>query len=172
VKKLLLLGALLALVDPILAYLIYRSYGGWALLALLVLPPFFGGKLVRVLATRMERQAVETEGHGPGFGAVATLFVTHLLFWYPGPLTTLLGLLILFGPVRRGIHRWIFGRVEEAARRGAVSVAASSGGVVFTSGLGAGHGPLGQEPFGPLKRAEGRVIDPAGDLPEPKAGGE
>lgn len=172
VKKLLLLGVMLALVDPVLAYLIYRLYGGLALLALLLLPPIGGGVLISAAVSRLERKAAGADEAGVGLGERVMLMVARLLFWYPGPLTTLLGLLLLVRRARRGFHKWVFMAIGEAARKGAVSVAASSDGVVFTSGPGAAHGPVSGKPIGPLKRAEGRVIDPAGDLPEPNAGGE
>ena len=166
--KSVLLGILLALFDPVLAYLIYRMYGGLALLALLLLPPIVGSRLLSFVVLRLERKAAEAEQSGVGFGERAMLVAAKLLFWYPGPLTTLLGLLLLIRGVRRGLHDWVFRAIGKAALKGSVSAAAVPGGVVFTSRTGA----VGAEPIGPLKRAEGRVLDPAGDLPEPKMGGE
>ena len=98
-----------------------------------------------------------------GFGERATLVLARFLFWYPGPLTTLLALLLLVRRVRRAVHDWAFMALANAASSGTVSVVPSDGGGVFRSGPGAAQDPLSAGPSGPLKRAEGRVIEQATD---------
>ncbi|MGD0090667.1 MAG: FxsA family protein [Planctomycetota bacterium] len=158
-RKLLLCGVLLACADPILLYVLYRFCGLLTLLALLLVPPIVGGALVSVVVSRLKQKIEAGTEAAVGFGELVMLTVARLLFWYPGPLTTLLGLLLLIRGVRRGLHSWFFMKLVKAATGGAVSVAANNGGVVFRSGPGAAQDAGSTGPIGPLKRAEGRVLE-------------
>lgn len=169
-KKLVLLGAFVALADPALLFLVWQYFGGWAMLGLLILPPMIGGRLVASAKQRLINKA-DAGINTPGLlGEGLLLTAAGFLFLYPGPLSTLLGLLLLVPGLRRLIQGWARDKFKNAVSAGSVTVM-PMGGAVFTSAVGPGGDPVGPTP--PLKRAEGQVIDePAMDdqrqLPEAK----
>lgn len=165
--RLILLGLLIAVADPILAYVIYHAWGFMALLALLLLSPMIGGWLVSLAATRLDLKA-QVEGHTPlMLGHRMLLVAAKMLFWYPGPLSTLLGLLLLIPGVRRVVQGWALGKLQNAVRKGSMSVVPDVQGVVFTSMSGTAGGPAATSAPDTLKPATGKVIDVMLELPEP-----
>lgn len=165
--KLFLLGLLAAAGDPILLYLVFRAWGGWVLLALLLLPPLVGGWLVSAASKRVEARSAAVGAPAAPLGEQMLLVSARLLFWYPGPLSTVLGVLLLIPGARRLMQRWALRRLQKAVSSGAVAVASHAQGVVFTSAPGVARGDADVAPAGPLKRAAGRVVDSEATLPSP-----
>jgi UPF0716 family protein affecting phage T7 exclusion len=158
--RLLFLGALLAAADPMLLYVIYRLWGGWAMLGVLVIPPLIGGTLVSMAAARVDAGAVTGQQPMPeALGHRILLTAARILFWYPGPVSTLLALLLLVPGVRRVLQTWAAKGLLKAVQSGSVSVFPGGQGVVFTSVSGGLGGATG-----PLKRAEGTVVDSSTDV--------
>jgi UPF0716 family protein affecting phage T7 exclusion len=165
--RLVLLGVLIGLADPFLAYLVYRAWGFTALLALLLLSPVVGGWLASMAAARLDSKA-QAEGLSPlMLGHRMLLVGARLLFWYPGPLSTLGGLLLLIPGVRRVLQAWALSRLHNAVRAGSMSVVSDVHGVVFTSPSGVQPGPAGVDAPGGLKPANAKVIDVTPELPDP-----
>ena len=157
--RLLFLGALLAAADPMLLYVIYRVCGGWAMLAVLVIPPLIGGTLVSMAVHGLEGRATTQQPMPEALGHRILLTAARILFWYPGPVSTLLALLLLVPGVRRVLQTWAAKGLLKAVQSGSVSVFPGGQGVVFTSVSGGLGGATG-----PLKRAEGTVVDSSTDV--------
>ncbi|MCY3023091.1 MAG: FxsA family protein, partial [Planctomycetota bacterium] len=135
--------------------------------AVLVLPPVVGRRMLGIATARVEQQGNAEDDAPQKFGHHMLLVAAMFLFWYPGPLSTLLALLLLIPGVRRLLQQWAFSRLQKAVRTGNLRVSPGMNGVVFTSTPGgAGASPAG--PTEPLKRAEGTVVDSAAELPAPE----
>lgn len=131
---------LLILLLPILEIVGFIQVGDWIgagpTIGLLALSAVVGVLLVRHrgLASLTRAQAAAARGEAPigtvldGFCAV----LAGILLIIPGFLTDILGLVLLVGPLRRGIGRWLLGRI-------------GAGMPVFTMG-GTGMGGTGGRP--------------------------
>lgn len=131
---------LLILLLPILEIVGFIQVGDWIgagpTIGLLALSAVVGVLLVRHrgLASLTRAQAAAARGEAPigtvldGFCAV----LAGILLIIPGFLTDILGLVLLVGPLRRGIGRWLLGRI-------------GAGMPVFTMG-GSGMGGTGGRP--------------------------
>lgn len=139
---------LLILLLPILEIVGFIQVGDWIgagpTIGLLALSAVVGVLLVRHqgLASLTRAQAAAARGEAPigtvldGFCAV----LAGILLIIPGFLTDILGIVLLIGPLRRGIGRWLLGRI-------------GAGMPVFTTtagrpGFGAGAGNFGTGGFG------------------------
>ena len=170
-KNLFLLGVLVAFVDPALLYVIWSYAGIEAALAVALLPLFIGPRLVAWSRAKIDSRVPDPAAIPDMLGDSLMLTAAYFLFIYPGPLTTLAGLLLLIPTVRRWAQRLALSRLKNA---GNMTVLGGMDGFVMSSGAGfpPGFGPMGPisgnsaGPVGPLKQAEGRVIDDA-SLPPP-----
>lgn len=165
---------LLILLLPILEIVGFIQVGDWIgagpTIGLLALSAVVGVLLVRHqgLASLTRAQAAAARGEAPigtvldGFCAV----LAGILLIIPGFLTDILGLALLIGPLRRGIGRWLLGRMGA----GMPVFTTTSGGSFGAGGFGAGsdgfrgpgfgaNGPRqADDPFRPAPGVPG-VID-------------
>jgi UPF0716 family protein affecting phage T7 exclusion len=157
-----ILAVLIGIADPILLYFIWSWWGGWVLAGVLFGPWLVGGVLVAVnqrLQMRMGENAF------PGMIVDAFLIpAARMMILYPGPITSLLGILLLIPAVRRILSGMVLRRVMKGAMGGGgMSMMSNMGGF---SMFGGGMGPAAPGQGG-LKRAEGEVIDDRRRLDEP-----
>lgn len=118
----LLLGILLLLVLE-LSLLVWLSQhlGGWALFGVLLLGGTLGASLAKRQGLRVFRdwQAALASGQPPREGALEGMLVlaSGVLFVLPGVLSDVLGIALLFAPVRRRLAKWLRPRlgVQELA---------------------------------------------------------
>jgi len=155
-KLLLLSGAVIAIADPyLLFFVIPERYGFWTAFWMWMGPILLGSPL----SFRARRQMAEASEDPTALGArLVELFlmpVAGLLIWYPGPISSCIGLLLLFGIPRRIIARALSGRMG-AKLGGAIQI--GGGSTVFSAGIPGIPGPA-TGASGGLKRAEGRVVE-------------
>ena len=167
-RSLLLAPFLVAIADPALLYIIYSHAGGWAAFLSWFVPILLGNQLILF----HNRAASEQDPAGALASAMINPFA-RLMLWYPGPVTSVFGLLLLLPLTRRIALRVAMKRVM-----GGVVPPASGGGAAWSFQMGAMNdiGSAGPSPSGPsgfgglgrpatpvapdgLKRAEGRVVD-------------
>jgi UPF0716 family protein affecting phage T7 exclusion len=164
IRWFLLISAVMALADPLLLYGIYAQWGGWAALAAYLLPILAAVPLVR------SRKSMQREGDPLPFAMVDALAMpaARLLLLYPGPLTSILGLLLMIGPVRRRLVLLVANRLLGSV----TGMTPGLGGFVFH--FGRGNQPAVHPPAGELRRAEGRVVEnePRRELPPAAAEGK
>ncbi|ANC92592.1 exclusion protein FxsA [Azospirillum humicireducens] len=141
---------LLILLLPILEIVGFIQVGDWIgagpTIGLLALSAVVGVLLVRHrgLSSLTRAQAAAARGEAPigtvldGFCAV----LAGILLIIPGFLTDMLGLALLIGPLRRGIGRWLLGRIGAGMPVFTTMGGTDAGG---SSGFGGG---FGREGFG------------------------
>jgi UPF0716 family protein affecting phage T7 exclusion len=171
-KWLVLSAVVLVFGDPYLLYCIYDAYGFWPA-ALVHGGPIVVGGLLLPLAKR-SMAGLPADGDMMGrFAEIPLLFVCNMMLWFPGPITSVLGLLLLVGPLRRIVARKLAQRMLSGG--GAFSAFSSAGGPM--GGMGGvqfgGAAPSGYSRGADnLKRAEGTTHDvdqPALPETDPKA---
>lgn len=160
---------LLILLLPILEIVGFIQVGDWIgagpTIGLLILAAVVGVFLVRHrgIASLARAQAATAQGEAP-IGAVLDGFcevAAGILLIIPGFLTDLFALVLLVRPLRRGIGRWLLGRVGRSGAfqvfggRGFGPGAASPG---AGSAPGSGFGSAGFQPERPFPPQPG-VID-------------
>jgi UPF0716 family protein affecting phage T7 exclusion len=155
--KLILLGVAIAIADPILLILIYSHAGLEALLATIFVPPIIGGRLAAWCKLRAQRNSSSDVASGLGDQVLLTAAV--FMFAYPGPISTVLAILLLIPIVRRLIQAWTVKRIMKAVAGGNLTVMPMGGGAVYSSMSNSAEEFQPEGPMGPLKRAEGTVID-------------
>ncbi|MBI3832299.1 MAG: FxsA family protein [Planctomycetes bacterium] len=176
---LILTGVALAFLDLYLLAGIFETYGFLAGLAALFLPSMLLGPV----ALRQRQQLAQDMQATPGAAPVhlpesVLLLVASGLFVFPGPLSTVLGLLLLIPFVRRFVIRHFFRQLaKQVAQPMASGDPNAPSGPVFirvvsvngvTQVSGAGPQPSGG---GGLKTVEGRTLDDSeaqNQLPEGK----
>jgi UPF0716 protein FxsA len=143
---------LLILLLPILEIVGFIQVGDWIgagpTIGLLALSAVVGVLLVRHqgLASLTRAQAAAARGEAPigtvldGFCAV----LAGILLIIPGFLTDILGIALLIGPLRRGIGRWLLGRM--GAGMPVFTTTSRSG--FEAGGFGAGSQGFGGSGFG------------------------
>ncbi|BAI73526.1 fxsA cytoplasmic membrane protein [Azospirillum sp. B510] len=153
---------LLILLLPILEIVGFIQVGDWIgagpTIGLLILSAVVGTLLVRHqgLAALTRAQAAAARGEAPigtvldGFCAV----LAGILLIIPGFLTDILGIILLIRPLRRGIGRWLFGRLGA----GIPVFTTTAGGVGGAGGQGFGGQGFGTADFG--TEASRRADDP------------
>ncbi|SMF62540.1 UPF0716 protein FxsA [Azospirillum oryzae] len=139
---------LLILLLPILEIVGFIQVGDWIgagpTIGLLALSAVVGVLLVRHqgLASLTRAQAAAARGEAPigtvldGFCAV----LAGILLIIPGFLTDILGIVLLIGPLRRGIGRWLLGRMGAG-----MPVFTTTGRGGFGAGGFGGPGSAGQD---------------------------
>ena len=185
IRALLLAAFLVAIFDPALLYIIYSHAGGWAAFLVWFVPVLIGNQL----AMWHSRTAAQSDPVTVLATAMINPFA-RMLLWYPGPITSALGLLMLFPLTRRIALRVAMRRLMAgagAAGMGATGPGGSGAAWSFNiGGAGAqdfggmaaamgGPGGIGR-PSNPansvnssgLKRAEGRVVDESPAPEKPK----
>ncbi len=96
-KWLILFALAVALVDPFLLYYIYTQVGGWTWAVFL--GPIFVGNL---LSNHLRMKAAAGQVDPLSAMAEAMLGpIAKMMLWYPGPISSLFGLLLLFPPTRK-----------------------------------------------------------------------
>jgi hypothetical protein len=153
-KWLLLAAVILAFGDPYLLYCIYDAYGFWPA-ALAFGGPIFVGGLLLPLA---KRGLANLPADGDMIGRLAEIpliFVSNMLLWFPGPITSVLGLLLLVGPVRRMVAKTLARRMAGNAIFSPAGFGAGS----VSFGNAAGNAPWQAPSADNLKRAEGTTHD-------------
>jgi len=141
--------ALLFLLVPVLEFLLLLRMGewigGWPTLALVLATGFVGVLLVRGEGVRRLRRLRGdlSSGRAPA-GAMGgiSLVAGGLLLMFPGLVTDVLGLVLLFPPTRALLVGWLGGRMAAAL---------SSGGVRVVHWQG-GFGGVGGSPTAPTSR--------------------
>lgn len=179
-RNLLLCGALIAIADPVLLYFIYNEWGMGTFLACLLFPAIAGPTLI-AFAKKPAVPNTDPAAAAGMLGDGLLLFAARFLFVYPGPISTLIGLLLLFPFVRRLIGQIALRGLHRAVASGGASfhVGAGPGGIGGMTGMGGmgigGFGnrggampydnamDFGASPIQGLKPAEGRVIEPDDD---------
>lgn len=154
---------LLILLLPILEIVGFIQVGDWIgagpTIGLLALSAVVGVLLVRHrgLSSLTRAQAAAARGEAPigtvldGFCAV----LAGILLIIPGFLTDILGLALLIGPLRRGIGRWLLGRIGTGmpvfTTMGGTGAGgrAGFGGGFGEPGFGAGDARRADDPFRP-----------------------
>ena len=172
----LLLGMALAVLDLYLLYRIGAVWGLWTMLAVLFLPTFLGGGLVRTQRKRCWEHIQEEieKGRVPAQKMVegGVILCAGLLLMYPGPASTGLGLFLLIPGIRRAMARRWLKRFEGSLVSAPTTLPGTPGsGAVFiraSSEEGAARMPKG------LKAVEGKDLGSqplhapsGGELPEP-----
>jgi UPF0716 family protein affecting phage T7 exclusion len=169
--KLFLLAGLIAIADPILLFVIWGHAGFLTMLAVIFIPPIIGGRVIAAAWRRLHQKEVASpEDAAARLGDRLLFGVASFLFCYPGPITTLLGLPLLVPGIRRWLQQLAVRRLQQAAATGSVAVFSSQGGVVMNTPDDVPGSVPGAIAGGPLKQAEGRVIEGDTELPAP--GGE
>ena len=163
IKWLMILAVLIGIADPILLYFIWSWWGGWVLAGVLFGPWLLGGVLVAInqrLQMRMGENAF------PGMIVDAFLIpAARMMILFPGPITSLIGLLLLIPAVRRILSGIVLRRFMKGAMGGGAGMMFQMGGTSFGGG---GFNPADMRAnSGGLKRAEGEVIDDRRRLEEP-----
>jgi UPF0716 family protein affecting phage T7 exclusion len=165
-----LAGFFLAIADPILLYQIYSWYGGWAAIAAYAGPILLSGPLMQ-WSRRNITQAMQNNEVPSMLTDALLLPVASGFVWYPGPVTSVIGLLLLMPPVRRLLARYFISRVKKGLANGNIAMVSNLEGMVVTNM----NGMPSMQPVNPggLKRAEGTVVEDAKQLPpaqsEPKS---
>src|SRR5438046_2657591 len=108
-KKLIIVGLLLSVVDPLLLYLIWGRMSNMQLILLLVIFPLTISSLSR-WATRQN----------PSLGGISLSLVARLLAWAPGIISKLLSILLIIPPIQMLIARWATARFLQAVDGGQV----------------------------------------------------
>ncbi len=157
---------LLILLLPILEIVGFIQVGDWLgagpTIGLLALSAVVGVLLVRHqgLASLTRAQAAAARGEAPigtvldGFCAV----LAGILLIIPGFLTDLLGLALLIRPLRRGIGRWLLGRLGAGLP---VFTAGQAGFGGQGGGQGGGRGFGADDPRNPTPNTAGDPFRPA-----------
>lgn len=186
-KWLILSAVIVALIDPFLLYFIYTHLGGWTWAV------FLGPILIGNLLTNRIR-ANAASGQSDPLSAMAETMLApfaRMLLWYPGPITSLLGLLLLFAPTRKLALKIAMRRVTAAfSGQNGMAGMGGMGGMPGMNGMsmgmwtvgGAGPAPFNMSgmntgsggggfrsapiPPGQLKRADARVVEDDKDPPE------
>jgi UPF0716 family protein affecting phage T7 exclusion len=172
-KNLFVLGVIVAFVDPALLYVIWSYAGIEAALAVAFLPMFFGPRLVAWSRAKVDARVPDPAAIPDTLGDALMLTAANFMFLYPGPISTLMGLFLLIPAARRWVQGWAMGRIKKAVSSGGMTVVGGMDGFVMSSGSGfpPGFNPMspgsGMGSAGPLKRAEGRVVDGDAPLPPP-----
>ena len=163
-KTWLLFAALLAILDPILLYLIYSYWGGWAAFGAFVGPIVLHG-WISPWARRAGVVDVDDPAEAVAQAAMLPVwFAASFALWYPGPISSLLALLTLLPSVQKAIRR----KVARQMMGGMTMFGGPGSFVMFQSSMGAGPQPAPHPGPGNLKRAEGTVVDDNGRLPPPE----
>ncbi len=162
-RKLILYGMMLALIDPALLLLIYSRLGLWPVLGIVFLSPMIGARLVGWARLRLAsaQTADPIAGLQNQVGGHLLLAAASFLFAYPGPVSTVLALLLLIPGVRRAVQARFAGAFLSSS-----ASAIPGGGVIFSNMPGAPGQPADFGlPGGPgnLKPAQGRVVDTDSD---------
>jgi UPF0716 family protein affecting phage T7 exclusion len=189
-KWLILSGLTVALIDPILLYAIYTHAGSWTAMAV-----FFGPILVGNALGGLSRNRAATSTDADPLNAMASMMIApfaRALLWYPGPISSLLGLLLLI-PITRKIAmkialRRVMGAMGGMGGTGGMSgMASGPGGMMWSYGTqtgfpfgadlssadrgtadrsGTGGFPRAGTPPGNLKQTDARVVDDPPDRPQ------
>jgi UPF0716 family protein affecting phage T7 exclusion len=166
IKWLLFFGVLIGIGDPILLYFIYRWFGGWVLAGVMFGPLLLGTIIAQIQARRATQQDANAF---PSMLVDAFLIpAARMMIMYPGPISSLAGLLLLIPAVRRLLSTVVMRRMMKNAFAGAGSggfgMTGNMGGFSFSAG---GTRPRTTiEPDG-LKRADGKIVDDMPELEEP-----
>ena len=151
----LLLLLLIPVVDLYLLVQAGQEWGGLAVAAFVIASALAG----RFLARRHSRRLMSVmggqpvaAGQVPDLASSAAYGLAGVLLMIPGPLSSVLGLLLLARPVRRRMARLVTGWLER--RMAAFSAAAMAGMNVDMRAR-----PGGPAPSGPSPGARGAVID-------------
>lgn len=159
IKSLLLGACLIALLDPVLLYLIYIHAGFWPTVAIFAAPVMLGRFLLSLSRIRPVNEAGDvTQAFTPLVQSIGMM-----LFFYPGPITSMLGLLFIFPPTRKLVIR-----VATKRFLGSMAMQSSSGPMNWSFGSMRVDTPnptrVHVNPGG-LKQAEGRIVDEPGSRP-------
>src|SRR5476651_1188798 len=139
-KWLILSAVAVALVDPFLLYYIYLHLGGWTW-AVFLGPIFIGNLLSSHLLAKAAAGEVD-----PLSAMAETMIapIARMMLWYPGPISSFAGLLLLFPPTRKIALKIAMRRVMAAfsGPNGMVNIGGTAGmngfgGQVNVWGMGA-----------------------------------
>jgi UPF0716 protein FxsA len=155
-RKVLLAAILLLSTELWLFLWLLRHLGWWPVLGITLLGGILGASLAKRQGRRVFRawQAALSSGQPPAEGALEGMlvFASGALFLLPGVLTDVLGLLLLFAPVRKQLAQYLRPRLGFGSwTRGfpaqrAAPVARRGGDVLDTEGEAV---PDEDEPVGP-----------------------
>ena len=158
-RLLILVAVGLALLDPLLLLLIALGHGLLPALAILLLPGFLGGHLLRLQrGAGLEGLRVAAAGPGSVWADQALLFVAGVLLVYHGPLSSILGLLLLVPPLRRGCGLLLARLFRERMASGS-QFSIGAWGSQAARGTGAAQVGQANWPAGGLKSVEGEALD-------------
>jgi UPF0716 protein FxsA len=124
--RLMLLFVLMPLVELVLLLQIGALIGAWPTLALVVTTGVAGAALARSQGLRafaaVQTRLAQGQLPGPELLDGLAVLVGGALLLTPGVLTDLVGFSLLVPWTRRGIRRWMTGRLERQIREGTVHV--------------------------------------------------
>ena len=151
----------LAVLDLYLVYLIWRAWGLSAALGVVLAPPVLGAFLAR-WQYRASREVIrrQTDAGRSAFHEGIQMLgipVARLLMSFPGPVTAVLGLLLMMPFIRRPVLMYVFPRLPGL-------LAEHFGGDEEEEAASAQPGDTW--PYtssGELREAEGRVVDSTSD---------
>lgn len=156
-KSLIWIAILTAIADPILLYAIFSTWGFWAGMTAMIGPIILGNAIANA-----------THARGDNDPTQLLSIPARLLLWYPGPLTSVLGLILMTRFAQKKVASYALGKVMSQANSGqAGPFQYQTSSWVYMSSAGGpsvSPGPIGG-PSGPairgdgLKKTEGRVIE-------------
>jgi len=160
-KWILLGGMTLGVADPYLLYLISDEWGFWTAFFVWLGPIIVASPLAMSARRNLAVPPESPADLASRLAEIVLIPVANLALWYPGPITSAFGLLLLIGPTRRFFARRAAGRL--GGRLGGSVQFGSPHMSVFMGGM---PGPMpgmsgaaGGSAAGGLKRADGRVVD-------------
>jgi UPF0716 family protein affecting phage T7 exclusion len=127
-RKLILPFLLLPPLDLFLIIQLRHAIGGWLVLLTVAISGLLGAGIARAVGMRQLRdwRNAWAQGRAPARSVVDGLLLLLGCAWLilPGPLSDVLGLALLIGPIRRPIGARVSEYVRRAIERGALQVAA------------------------------------------------
>jgi len=151
-KYLIWMAILTAMADPILLYVIYSTWGFWAAFLAVFVPIFVGNAIANATYRRAQSEGDPT---------VLLSIPARLLLWYPGPLTSVMGLILMTRFAQRRVAKYALGKIANPMNANSqVGPFSAQSSWVYVSNAGGPAVSTGPSvrPDG-LKRTEGRVIE-------------
>jgi len=152
--RLMLLFVLVPLVELMLLLQIGALIGAWPTVALVVTTGVLGAALARSQGLRafaaVQGRLAQGQLPGPELLDGLAVLVGGAFLLTPGVLTDIVGFCLLVPWTRRGIRRWLTGRLERQIREGTVHIQVVHGDGEVEEGVAeVGRWPAGSSRYGP-----------------------
>lgn len=163
-------GLFLGILDLYLLYRIGCEWGFWPVLGILVLPAWFGLRVALRQGlhcmSRIQEEAAAGRNPSQKVAEAPLILASGLLLLMPGPLSTMLGVLLMIPGLRRFLASRLLLGVRKAGVVEASGTAGPNGGVFVRVVQIGGDGPGAPPPA--IKDVDAREVDSAGET-QPKA---